>query len=141
MQATVTKAVLPLWSFHSLPYLPFRITRQVINILTDCTTGTAAAAAVLNRASAVIRPTAQADPAMVQNIVDMGFSRARVEETLRRVCTSPCLVDIRTTFWTHISGVLGIARRYGVLVVPCWLAVILVKTCYSGLACLPLCRL
>ena len=86
MQATVTKAVLPLWSYNKLPKCSFRITRQVINILTDCTTGTTAASAVLHRASAVIRPAAQADPAMVQNIVDMGFSRARVEETLRRVC-------------------------------------------------------
>ena len=88
LQATVTKAVLPLWSYNKLPKCSFRITRQVINILTDCTTGTAAATAVLNRASAVIRPAAQPDPAMVQTIVDMGFTRARVEQTLQRVCYS-----------------------------------------------------
>ncbi|KAL0033594.1 hypothetical protein WJX79_006288 [Trebouxia sp. C0005] len=46
LQATVTKAVLPLWSYHKLPKCSFRITRQTI--------------------------------------VDMGFSRARVEDTLRR---------------------------------------------------------
>ena len=86
MQATVVKAVLPLWSHPQLSKCSFRITRHVITILTDCSAGTSSASAVLNRASTVIRPNAAPDPAMVQNIVDMGFSRARVEETLRRVC-------------------------------------------------------
>jgi len=85
LQATVTKAVLPLWSYHKLPKCSFRITRQVISILTDCTTGTAAATTALNRVATVSRPVAAPDPAMVQTIVDMGFSRARVEDTLRRV--------------------------------------------------------
>lgn len=31
---------------------------------------------------------------MVQNIVDMGFSRARVEETLRRVCIACTLAQL-----------------------------------------------
>ena len=86
LQATVMKAVLPLWSYNKLPKCSFRITRQVITILTECTTGTSAAMALLNRASAVGRPTAAPDPAMVQNIIDMGFSRPHVEEALRRVC-------------------------------------------------------
>lgn len=103
VQATVTKAVLPLWSYNKLPKCSFRITRQVINILTDCTTGTAPASAVLNRATAVIRPAAQADPAMVQNIVDMGFSRARVEETLRRVCTAEPPTDCYIIVCCHMS--------------------------------------
>ncbi|DBB00800.1 TPA: hypothetical protein ACH3X1_000730 [Trebouxia sp. C0004] len=84
LQATITKAVLPLWSYHKLPKCSFRITRQVISILTDCTTGTAAATTALNRIATVSRPVAAPDPAMVQTIVDMGFSRARVEDTLRR---------------------------------------------------------
>ena len=95
MQATVVKAVLPLWSHPQLSKCSFRITRHVITILTDCSAGTSSASAVLNRASTVIRPNAAPDPAMVQNIVDMGFSRARVEETLRRVCCQH--------FWSRCS--------------------------------------
>ena len=91
LQATVTKAVLPLWSYHKLPKCSFRITRSVISILTDCTTGTAAATTALNRVATVSRPVAAPDPAMVQTIVDMGFSRARVEDTLRRVWPQPVM--------------------------------------------------
>ena len=83
--------MLPLWSYHKLPKCSFRITRQVISILTDCTTGTAAATTALNRVATVSRPVAAPDPAMVQTIVDMGFSRARVEDTLRRVRPQPLI--------------------------------------------------
>lgn len=85
VQATIVKAVLPLWSHPQLSRCSFGIIQHVITILTDCSTGTSTVSAVLSRASSAARPTAAPDPAMVQNIVDMGFPRARVEETLRRV--------------------------------------------------------
>lgn len=86
---------------------------------------------------------------MVQNIVDMGFSRTRVEETLRRVCIACTLAKLHdctiaysgnaATFCIHGSGVLGIARHKCELccvICACLLALMSVKTGFTGM---PLC--
>ena len=83
-QALVLRAVLPLWSDPALAAFSPQLAQLVIDILTNCTDG----AAVTTAAAAVRagpRPLHQPDPAVVQQIVEMGFTQPRAEEALRRV--------------------------------------------------------
>lgn len=88
LQSTIAAAVLPLWSHTELPAANLRITTALISVLTNCTTGTAAASQALGRMSTGVRPTAAPSAASVDRLVDMGFPRARAEEALWRVSSA-----------------------------------------------------
>ena len=88
LQSTIAAAVLPLWSHTELPAANLRITTALISVLTNCTTGTAAASQALGRMSTGVRPAAAPSAASVDRLVDMGFPRARAEEALWRVSST-----------------------------------------------------
>ncbi|GFR50880.1 hypothetical protein Agub_g13169, partial [Astrephomene gubernaculifera] len=93
----ILTAVLPVWRHPSLSSCSPTVIASLVNILRVCAEGTSAAAAVLLRAGAggaggrgglggaLGRPVFVPDPALVQSIVEMGFSAARAEEAIRRV--------------------------------------------------------
>lgn len=83
--------MLPLWANPNLASMSPDMAQRIISILTKCTNGTEGAAAPPARPTA--RQPVQPDPATVQTIVEMGFSAARAEEALRRVCFSVRLLN------------------------------------------------
>ena len=86
LQEAVQTAVMPLWANPDLESMSPDVAQRIISILTKCTKGIDKSGPSLSRAS--VRPVVQPDPAIVQQIVEMGFSSARAEHALRRVC--PC---------------------------------------------------
>jgi hypothetical protein len=85
-------AVLPLWNDPALLAAHGdKIVQSVVSVLRNCTENAAqlaAAMAAAARSGARGAAPALADPARVQQIAEMGFSRAQAEEALRRVSTA-----------------------------------------------------
>lgn len=84
LQEAVSAAVMPLWAKPELVSTSPEVAQRIISVLTKCTKGIdKTGPSPLSRAGA--RPSMQPDPAIVQQIVEMGFSSARAEMALRRV--------------------------------------------------------
>lgn len=83
---------MPMWANPDLASLSPEVAQRIISILTKCTKGIEkTGASPLGRAS--VRPVVQPDPAIVQQIVEMGFASARAEMALRRVRLPPHAVS------------------------------------------------
>lgn len=75
---------MPLWEDADLAAMSPEVAQRIISILTKCTKGIdKASMSPLGRSA--VRPLVQPDPAIVQQIVEMGFPAARAEQALRRV--------------------------------------------------------
>lgn len=82
---------MPLWANPDLAGMLPDVAQRIISILTKCTKGIdKSGAASLSRAS--VRTIVQPDPAIVQQIVEMGFSSTRAEYALRRVSSWSVIV-------------------------------------------------
>jgi UBA/TS-N domain len=89
LHARVLAAVLPLWSHPVACHAPPGVLTSLIRVLQTCAQGPGHASLILRYSQAgrapAPRPVPQPDPALVQQIVEMGFAQARAEEALRRV--------------------------------------------------------
>lgn len=91
LHSDILGAVLPLWSHPQAAYVPTGVLTALVRVLQTCAQGPSHATVVLRYSqgrqapAAAARAQPQADPQLVQQIVDMGFSQARAEEALRRV--------------------------------------------------------
>ena len=90
VQDAISAAVMPLWANPGLASMLPEVAQRIISILTKCIKGIDKnGASPLGRAA--VRPVVQPDPAIVQQIVEMGFSSARAEFALRRVRCFCCI--------------------------------------------------
>ena len=80
VQSAILDAVLPVWSNPLLASGSPQNTSAVTSILKHCTEAVTAPAS-RSGARGLLSP----DPAIVQQVVEMGFSEERVREALRRV--------------------------------------------------------
>eukprot|EP00210_Caulerpa_lentillifera_P005107 g4879.t1 len=88
LQESILGAVLPVWSSPYIAKTAPAITSNVIGILNSCLDGetnlSAAFRAIRSDGGATGNHWRQPDPSIVQQIIDMGFTRARAMQALRR---------------------------------------------------------
>ena len=100
IHARILSSILPVWRHACLPACSPPVVAALVSILRVCAEGTSQQAVLALRAAggaaagagaagigrgALGRPVFAPDPALVQSIVEMGFSAARAEEAIRRV--------------------------------------------------------
>lgn len=89
LQNLVLQGILPVWSHSLFSKCPPNITSSVIEILNSCLDGSSSLSAAFRAIPSTGRfgaaRSGALDPSMIQQIIEMGFSRARAIQALRRI--------------------------------------------------------
>ncbi|KAJ7561891.1 hypothetical protein O6H91_03G045900 [Diphasiastrum complanatum] len=90
LQAQVLEVVLPVWNHPKLPRCPHSFIMSIASIITHVYTGTGDVKGPRNAAAGTGGRLGGPPPdeSLISTIVEMGFSRSRAEEALRRVETN-----------------------------------------------------